>query len=651
MAVQTSYPGVYIEEFTPGAPIQGVSTNIAAFIGVAARGDFDTPTRITSWDAFRREFGEQPVPGYMLWFAVRGFFENGGLVCYIVRASNGDYDRWTLDNGNGDPLINVRARQPGATGIVLAVNPASLITNADVYQPTGTANMVTGSEIVLSANQGRQFRPGDLLELAGLAEPRMVMRVTGDTLMLDETVPIAPSFSVRLRDVTPVTRTIRIEPAVAPFPPNVLVRGTMLTFDATAQSGGTIATGIVDSVQTEYIDPAPTPPVVTYRVTLRDPIGIPIGLDPAAGAVTVDSVEFDLDVTQAALTWTYANLSVDPAHPRYYRNIINTDDTGVVRAEPVEPPPVAAPPDTVPTAISIVPPGGAAESLPLGDADFIEALETLRRVDEVSLVACPDSTTPAVQQALIDHCQQLADRFAVLDSAPDRTLSGTNSIENQRNTVDSARGYAALYYPWLRVQNAARDATILVPPSGHVCGIIARSDNTRGVHKAPANEIVSGALGVQQTMSDVEQGLLNLRGINVIRVFVEGGRPVLWGARTTATDTNWQYVSTRRLFLYLEESIQEGIRWAVFEVNNLGLWQKLRRSITEFLLRAYRDGALFGETAEDAFYVRIDETLNPFSEQALGRLHIEIGVRPSFPAEFIIVRIGIWPGGSEVTEA
>jgi uncharacterized protein len=650
MAVQTSYPGVYIEEFTPGAPIQGVSTNIAAFIGVTARGDFDTPTRITSWDAFRREFGEQPVPGYMIWFAVRGFFENGGQVCYIVRASNGDYDRWTLDNGNGDPLINVRARLPGATGIVLTVNAASLITNAEVYQPTGAANTVSGNEITLGATQGRQFRPGDSLELAGLAEARMVMRVTGDILMLDETVPIAAPFNVRLRDVTTLTRTIRIEPAVAPFPPNVLVRGTMLTFDATAQAGGTIATGIVDSVQTEYIDTAPIPPVVTYRVTLRDPLGIPIGLDPAAGVVTVESVEFDLDVAQAASTWTYANLSVDPAHPRYYRNIINTDDTGVVRAEAVEPPPVAAPPDTVPVTAT-VDTVGAAETLPLGDGDFIQALDTLRRIDEVSLVACPDRTTAAVQTAIIDHCQQLADRFAILDSAPDRTLSGANSIENQRNGVDSARGYAALYYPWLRVQNANRDATMLVPPSGHVCGIIARSDNTRGVHKAPANEIVSGALGVQQTMSDVEQGLLNLRGINVIRVFVEGGRPVLWGARTTATDTNWQYVSTRRLFLYLEESIQEGIRWAVFEVNNLGLWQKLRRSINEFLLRAYRDGALFGETAEDAFYVRIDETLNPFSEQALGRLHIEIGVRPSFPAEFIIVRIGIWPGGSEVTEA
>jgi phage tail sheath protein FI len=190
-----------------------------------------------------------------------------------------------------------------------------------------------------------------------------------------------------------------------------------------------------------------------------------------------------------------------------------------------------------------------------------------------------------------------------------------------------------------------------VPPSGHVCGIIARSDNNRGVHKAPANEIVNGALGVETTMSDIDQGQLNLLGINIIRVFQSGGRPVLWGARTTAADRNWQYVSTRRLFLFLEESIQEGIRWAVFEPNNLQLWQKLKRTLTEFLTRVWRDGALFGVTPEDAFYVRIDEVLNPFSDQALGRLNIEIGIRPTFPAEFIIVRIGISPSGAEVNES
>ena len=182
-----------------------------------------------------------------------------------------------------------------------------------------------------------------------------------------------------------------------------------------------------------------------------------------------------------------------------------------------------------------------------------------------------------------------------------------------------------------------------------MCGIFARSDNSRGVHKAPANEIVRGALGVERTMSDIDQGQLNLQGINVVRVFRTGGRPVLWGARTTATDTNWQYVNVRRLFLFLEESIAEGIRYAVFEPNNLQLWQKLKRSITDFLTRVWRDGGLFGAKAEDAFYVRIDEVLNPFSERRLDDSisKSEYG-RPTRPSSSSFASASA--GGCDVTE-
>ena len=245
----------------------------------------------------------------------------------------------------------------------------------------------------------------------------------------------------------------------------------------------------------------------------------------------------------------------------------------------------------------------------------------------------------------------MADRFAILDTDPGAPLFGTDSIEQQRRGLDSTRGYAALYGHWLRTVPAHEGPPILVPPSGHVAGIFARSDATRGVHKAPANEIVNDALGVEQRISLIEQGQLNLQGVNIVQVFQDGGRPVLWGARSTAPDNNWQYVSTRRLFLYLEQSIQQGIRWAVFEPNTLALWQKLKRPLSDFLTREWRDGALFGAKAEAAFYVRIDETLNPFSEQQLGRLHIEIGVRPAYPAEFIVVRIGIWDGGADATES
>jgi hypothetical protein len=385
---------------------------------------------------------------------------------------------------------------------------------------------------------------------------------------------------------------------------------------------------------------------------------MPLSLNPANPA-TVQSEEFHFRISQGAATTSYDFLSIDSAHPRYVVTVINGISNGLLQVELVEPPPTAAPPMNLPapTGGPAALAGGANEDLStLASPDYLDALDTLRRIDDVNMIAIPDEPSAAVQQALITHCEQKQDRFAVLDARPNLPLFGagaTPGIDTQRRDVDSTRGYAALYYPWLSVLPAGPGLPILVPPSGHVCGIMARTDAFRGVFKAPANEIVNGAVGIQVSgqMEDIEQGQLNLLGINVIRVPQGGGRPMLMGARTTATDLNWQYVNIRRLFMFLEESIQEGIRWAVFEPNNLELWQKLKRTITAFLLQQWRDGALFGEKPENAFYVRIDDVLNPFSEQALGRLHMEIGVRPSFPAEFIIVRIGIWDGGGEVSES
>jgi hypothetical protein len=185
-----------------------------------------------------------------------------------------------------------------------------------------------------------------------------------------------------------------------------------------------------------------------------------------------------------------------------------------------------------------------------------------------------------------------------------------------------------------------------------MAGVYARTDEERGVHKAPANVGVRDVFGLERVLSDGQHGPLNLAGINVLRIFPGTAQVVVWGARTTVDPniTDWIYVNVRRLMLFIEESIEEGIRFAVFEPNNLALWQKLKRTITDFLTRVWRDGALFGAKPEQAFFVRIDEKLNPPSTRAIGRLYIEISVAPVRPAEFIIVRIGLWDGGSEVSE-
>jgi uncharacterized protein len=531
-----------------------------------------------------------------------------------------------------------------------------------VFRPAASAVLVaSGRDITLNLNQGPQFRPTDRIGIAGVAEPLDIARVAGDVLTLSNAPSVVPAVgaAVRLADVPVGARSIRIKPSIAVLPPNAIVEGTVLTIDATAQAAGASWTGIVDTVQAELLGPGNT----TYRVAFRQPIGIGFTMGTGDPGVKAQSEEFNLVVAQGASTRTYTGLSLESMHPAFYRTMVNDDPATLILVDRVDPPPPLPLPTSLPgtAAAPAVGPAGKAEQISsMTDIHFLDAIDTLRLVDDVNLLAVPDCltgisgvVTANVQRAMIDHCTFLGDRFAVLDSEPGTPLFDTPStpgVETQRRGLDSPRGYAALYYPWLRVRPATAGEPILVPPSGHVCGIIARSDNTRGVHKAPANELVSGTMGVERTMSDVDQGQLNVKGINVLRVFTSGGRVMLWGARTTATDRNWQYVNVRRLFLYLEESIAEGIQWAVFEPNNLGLWQKLRRSITEFLMRTWRDGALFGAAPEDSFYVRIDEHLNPDAERALGRLHIEIGVRPSYPAEFIIVRIGIWAGGSAVSE-
>jgi hypothetical protein len=268
----------------------------------------------------------------------------------------------------------------------------------------------------------------------------------------------------------------------------------------------------------------------------------------------------------------------------------------------------------------------------------------------VNLIAIPGETSANVQQQMVAYCNARQDCFAILDGVRDMK-PGFPDLQVQFAQVRDAKGFGALYYPWILVVNPLSGQNEYWPPSGHVMGIYGRTDHQPGVHKAPANAGIFGALGVERRLTDQDQGPLNLLGICIIRVFPERAEPVVFAARTTSTDTNWQYVNIRRLFIYLEQSIEQGIRGALFEPNDLKLWKKLKRTIVEFLTRVWQDGALFGATADKAFYVRIDEALNPPSTRALGQLFIEVGLAPSYPAEFIILRIGIWQGGAQITES
>jgi hypothetical protein len=269
------------------------------------------------------------------------------------------------------------------------------------------------------------------------------------------------------------------------------------------------------------------------------------------------------------------------------------------------------------------------------------ALAAFEAIDEIAIVAVPGSLDKAIQEAVVSHCERLGDRFAILDG--NRGTTAPEWTAKKIMVTTSKTKYAALYFPWLVVFDPAL-GNLVVPPSGHVAGIYARVDGERGVHKAPANERVRGALGLEARLSRADHDGLNPAGINVIRDL--NGAITVWGARTLGGDDNgeWKHVNVRRLFLYLRQSIEEGTQWVVFEPNTQALWSKIARNVTAFLTGVWRSGALFGATPAEAFYVRCDEHINPPDVREQGQVVTEIGVAVARPAEFVVFRISQWGG-------
>ena len=289
----------------------------------------------------------------------------------------------------------------------------------------------------------------------------------------------------------------------------------------------------------------------------------------------------------------------------------------------------------------------------VGSAADRTGLGGLEALDDVRLVLCPDvmvgydgsddarNRVKMVQEALITHCKLMKYRFAVLDTPPHLNAQ---QAKEWREFLNFDTDYAALYFPWLAVPDLSGMASIkTVPPSGHIVGVYNRSDAERGVHKAPANEVVSNAIGLEFSISKGEQDVLNPIGVNCIRAFPSRGIRV-WGARTLSSNAAWRYVNVRRLFITVEASMDAGLQWVVFEPNDSTLWAKVRRDVTSFLRGVWRSGALFGNTPEQAFYVKCDEELNPPDVRDLGQLIIEVGLAPVKPAEFVIFRITQWAG-------
>ena len=388
-------------------------------------------------------------------------------------------------------------------------------------------------------------------------------------------------------------------------------------------------------------------------------------------------------------------LSMDPRHSRYVQTVIG-DFTGPLRlsdrrpegeswyvrvhdlAQDLPPGPPAAPPFRIPTLESIRPgPEALRDFLPDGrqraarhplaggddsigtltDTTYIgvddpnpenrTGLHSLRNIEEISIIACPGRTSVQMQNALISHCELMRYRFAALDAQqpPRDTLA---DVQHQRQAFDTK--YAALYHPWLLVpdpypSNLARVGEYPIPPSGHMLGIYARTDIERGVHKAPANEVVRGVVGLQRLLTKEQQDILNPypTNINVIRDFRPNNRGIrVYGGRVITSDSDWKYVNVRRLLIFIEASIDRGLQWVVFEPNAEPLWARVRRSISNFLTLVWRNGGLEGIKTEEAYFVKCDRTTMTQADIDSGRLIVVVGVAPVKPAEFVIIRIGLW---------
>lgn len=517
-------PGVYIEEEPVGSqPIEGVSTAVAAFVGLAAKGNYNEPIQITNWTQFTDNFGGF-VDGLYLAHAVYAYFLNGGTICYVVRI--------------GAPAETTPAALPGGK------------------RGAGTAGVAAGARVSLDGFlvAAKEGATGNLLVEVVNAEPApdggdppedafvLVVR-SGDQEL--ERHPVSAKRSSRNYVVTAVRR-----------------QSELVVVEEAVPSGAQAR----PANQAVQVPPAP------------EAAAGPAGLGP--------------DV--------------------YVGNV--GDRTGFAGLEAIDNVTMLAVPDLL----------GAFEQGALTE-------------DQVK----------GVQVAMIAHCELMGNRIALIDPLPD--LNPQQVYEWRRNKAGYDSKYAAMYYPWIKVMDPVTGDGRLVPPSGAMAGVWARNDATRGVHKAPANEVVRGAVDLAVNLTKAENALLNPEGVNCIRAFPGRGIRV-WGARTLSSEASWRYVNVRRLFNYLEESILIGTQWVVFEPNDDALWARIRRTISAFLISEWRRGALFGLTPDEAFYVRCDRETNPADQIDLGRVICEIGVAPVKPAEFVIFRLAQFSGGTSLVD-
>lgn len=628
-------PGVYVEEVEMGAkPVEGVSTSTTAFIGAAQKGPVMEPTLVTSWSQYELTFGGfSRNPMFHLAYAVDAFFRNGGKRAYIVRVGSdgGAYATGEILNPVSEPLVKLTAKNIGTEGnnISFNVTQSSISGTVNVFKKQINVVSESGGLITLE-NFPTGFEVGDIVRFTDISnntDSAVISSINGKVITINETFAgfTFANAIMRTEDIVQGTTSIKVENASNFFP------GSLVDISNGTYHTDGFVKGIIGK---KLIFDAPLFPSIL------------LSMDSLAPVVNVRSKEFDMTITNGLINESFTNLGMDQRHPRFLNRTISS---GLVSINATE---TLSGITTAESFFASFPISGNLSGgidINLNSLQYAQGLVPLEKVEGISLVAIPGQTSLAIQQAVIDHCEKMRYRFAVLDSLPGVEPAGTGSVLEQRRLLGTARGFGAIYYPWVQSMDPVTRDILTLPPSGAITGVYARSDSERGVHKAPANEKVAGAIGLERKVTKGEQEVLNPESINVLRFFPGKGN-LVWGARTLASDPAWKYVNVRRLFLYLEESIERATQWAVFEPNDPKLWARVKQTITQFLTRVWKDGALMGNTPEDAFFVRCDRSTMTQDDIDNGRLIVLVGAAPVKPAEFVVFRIAQWQGGAVTTE-
>jgi phage tail sheath protein FI len=634
-------PGVYVEETSYRAKvIEGVSTTTTGFIGPTRYGPWKVdPDIVTSIGEFERtygdgerlKFGERVFHNYMQQ-AARAFFTEGGKRLYITRvfrplaaaAAGLNQDGHASKTLGG---VTIRARYPGAFGnfkikitAKASANVLGGITDPVTKKiaPTLAAGALNEHDVVW-IRRGASSPPGigDLY------------RVERDT-----TAPFGYRF-------TGASGQAVFSPGGTPITVNDL------NADPTPGAGDAIR---VLTVSVEVIDVQGDEPnsLGTWRDFPMDPHHRSAGLADSIFSVFEEDKE-EARLLPIVMKWDsgVSGLHVLAALFGDGTDAFDNEDAINKGVTPKE--------DILLEGGNDGQRPGSKEYEGREDEEDVErkrtGLKQFYAIDDISIVAAPGSTADygnyrddanTIIGLLLTHAQDMKYRIAVIDSAENQTIA---DVRKMRAKIASKWG--ALYFPWVKVLDPITRRVISLPPSGFVAGIYARNDINRAVYKAPANEVVNLALGFDLMISKAQQEVLNPEGINCFRFF-EGRGMLLWGARTISPDPEWKYVNLRRYFAYLEHSIDRGTQWAVFEPNGERLWANIRRTVEDFLLNEWQNGALLGDKPEKAFFVKCDRSTMTQNDLDNGRMICLVGVAALTPAEFVIFRVGQWTADHKV---